>query len=271
MLYWSYSEKSGERIMKRIESLQNSLVKHWKKLSTTRKERDKFGEFLIEGFHLTEEALNKKEGIKGLIVREGTDIPDAWDIEGLTLYVVTAQIAKEIAETEHTQGIFAHCAQPEYDLSVQEQWQTLLLIDAVQDPGNVGTMIRTAAAAGIDAVVLGKGSADVYNPKTVRSAQGAHFQVPIVKGDLFDWVESLKRRSIPVYGTALYQSVPMYEAESKERFALIVGNEGSGVEPQLLEQTDQNLMVPLYGPAESLNVAVATGILLYSLVPKTGV
>jgi TrmH family RNA methyltransferase len=257
--------------MKRIESLQNSLVKYWKKLGTTRKERDKFAEFLIEGFHLTEEALNKKELIKGLIVREGTTIPDNWDIEGVPLYVVTAQIAKEIAETEHTQGIFAHCAQPEFDATQQEQWQTLLLVDAVQDPGNVGTMIRTAAAAGIDAVVLGKGSADAFNPKTVRSAQGAHFQVPIVKGDLFDWVGNLNSRGIPVYGTALHKSVPMYEAESQQQFALIVGNEGSGVEPQLLEQTTQNLMVPLYGPAESLNVAVATGILLYSLVSKTGV
>ncbi len=257
--------------MKRIESLQNSLVKHWKKLSTTRKERDKFSEFLVEGFHLTEEALKKKQLVKGLIVREGTDIPDNWEIDGVTLYVVTAQIAKELAETEHTQGIFAHCAQPQFEDSEQQQWKTLLLVDAVQDPGNIGTMIRTAAGAGIDAVVLGKGSADAFNPKTVRSAQGAHFQVPVVKGDLFDWVEQLKNRSVPVFGTALYKAVPMYEASRQEQFALLVGNEGSGVEPQLLEQTTQNLMVPLYGPAESLNVAVAAGILLYSLVEKNGV
>ncbi|MCM3611436.1 RNA methyltransferase [Planococcus sp. MERTA32b] len=254
--------------MKRIESLQNSLVKHWKKLTTTRKERDKFSEFLVEGFHLTEESLKKKDLVKGLIVREGVDIPEAWDIENVPLYSVTAAVAKEISETEHSQGIFAHCAQPEFTEEDQQNWTRLLLIDAVQDPGNIGTMIRTASAAGIDAVILGKGCADPFNPKTVRSAQGSHFQIPVVRGELGDWVPQLKNAGIPVFGTALQKAIPVHEAQTKEQFALIVGNEGSGVAPELLQQTEQNLMVPLYGGAESLNVAVATGILLYSLVPK---
>ncbi|WP_033543610.1 TrmH family RNA methyltransferase [Planococcus sp. CAU13] len=254
--------------MKRIESLQNSLVKHWKKLTTTRKERDKFSEFLVEGFHLTEESLKKKELVKGLIVREGVDIPDNWDIGGVPLYSVTAAVAKEISETEHSQGIFAHCAQPEFSTDEQANWTRLLLIDAVQDPGNIGTMIRTASAAGIDAVILGKGCADPFNPKTVRSAQGSHFQIPVVRGELTDWVPQLKSSNIPVFGTSLQRAVPVHEAKTQERFGLIVGNEGSGVSPELLQLTDQNLVVPLYGDAESLNVAVATGILLYSLVPK---
>ncbi|MDN7240292.1 RNA methyltransferase [Planococcus sp. N028] len=255
--------------MKRIESVQNSLVKHWKKLSTTRKERDKFSEFLVEGFHLTEEALKKKELIKSLIVREGVEIPAAWDIEDVPHYSVTAAVAKEISETEHTQGIFAHCAQPEFTEEDEQTWSTLLLIDAVQDPGNIGTIIRTAAASGIDAVILGKGSADPFNPKTVRSAQGSHFQIPVVKGDLQEWVASLKKRGIPVFGTALQNATPVHEVESQKQFALIVGNEGSGVDSLLLKETDQNLVVPLFGPAESLNVAVATGILLYGLVSKS--
>lgn len=254
--------------MKRIESVQNSLVKHWKKLGTTRKERDKFAEFLVEGFHLTEEALKKKELIKSLILREGVDIPADWEVDDVPQYSITAQVAKEISETEHSQGIFAHCAQPEFTEAEEQSWNKLLLIDAVQDPGNVGTMIRTASASGIDAVVLGKGSADPYNPKTVRSAQGANFQIPVVRGDLLEWVVALQKRSIPVYGTALHNATPVHEAESREQFALLVGNEGSGVDPILLQQADQNLVVPLYGKAESLNVAVATGILLYSLVPK---
>lgn len=254
--------------MKRIESTQNSLVKHWKKLVTTRKERDKFAEFLVEGFHLTEEAVKKKSLIKSLIVREGVDIPEEWDVSDVPQYSVTAQVAKEISETEHSQGIFAHCAQPEFTEEEQQTWTKLLLIDAVQDPGNIGTMIRTALASGMDAVVLGKGCADPYNPKTVRSAQGSNFQIPVVKGELVEWLPALKERSIPVYGTALLNATPVHEAESQEQFALLVGNEGSGVDPVLLQQTDQNLVVPLYGAAESLNVAVATGILLYSLVPK---
>lgn len=254
--------------MKRIESTQNSLVKHWKKLVTTRKERDKFTEFLVEGFHLTEEALKKKELIKSLIVREGVDIPPGWNVDDVPMYSVTAAVAKEISETEHSQGIFAHCAQPEFSEDDHQQWTKLLLIDAVQDPGNIGTMIRTASASGIDAVILGKGCADPFNPKTVRSAQGSHFQIPVVRGELEEWAAQLKKRTIPLFGTALINSTPVHEVESQEAFALIVGNEGSGVDPVLLQKTDRNLMVPLYGEAESLNVAVATGILLYSLVPK---
>jgi len=254
--------------MKRIESTQNSLVKHWKKLVTTRKERDKFTEFLVEGFHLTEEALKKKESIKSLIVREGVDIPAGWNVDDVPMYSVTAAVAKEISETEHSQGIFAHCAQPEFTKADQQQWSKLLLVDAVQDPGNIGTMIRTASASGIDAVVLGKGCADPFNPKTVRSAQGSHFQIPVVRGELEEWTAELNERNIPLFGTALINSTPVHEVESQEAFALIVGNEGSGVDPVLLQKTDRNLMVPLYGEAESLNVAVATGILLYSLVPK---
>lgn len=254
--------------MKRIESAQNSLVKHWKKLGNTRKERDKFNEFIVEGFHLAEEALKQKQLVKALIVREGTSIPDDWDIEGVVLYDVSQAVAKELAETEHTQGIFAHCEQPSYPEQQQESWTTALLIDAVQDPGNIGTMIRTAAAAGIDAVVLGKGSADAYNPKTVRSAQGAHFQIPVVKGEVYDWITNAKNKGIPVFGTALENAVPVHEAQEQEQFMLVVGNEGSGVSPEVLKASDQNLMVPLYGAAESLNVSVATGILLYSLVSK---
>jgi RNA methyltransferase, TrmH family len=255
--------------MKRIESVQNSLVKHWKKLVTTRKERDKFSEFLVEGFHLTEEALKKKELVKSLIVREGVEIPAEWDIATVPQYSVTAAVAKEISETEHSQGIFAHCAQPEFSDDEQQAWSTLLLIDAVQDPGNIGTMIRTASASGIDAVILGKGCADPFNPKTVRSAQGSHFQIPVVKGELPEWVARLKARGIPVFGTALLNATPVHEVASQEQFALIVGNEGSGVDSLLFKETDQNLVVPLYGPAESLNVAVATGILLYGLVSKS--
>ncbi|WP_088006605.1 TrmH family RNA methyltransferase [Indiicoccus explosivorum] len=254
--------------MKRIESPQNSLVKHWKKLVTTRKERDKFNEFLVEGFHLTEEALKEKHLVKGLIVRDGVDIPDGWDTEDLAVYEVSAQVAKEIAETDHPQGIFAHVKQPAHTEEEEKAWRKLLLIDAVQDPGNIGTMIRTAAAAGIDAVVLGKGCADAFNPKTVRSAQGSHFHLPVVKGDLHDWIGRAQAQNIPVYGSALQDATPFYEAQPADEFALVVGNEGSGVDKELLAQTDENLLVPVYGKAESLNVAIATGILLYGLVAK---
>ena len=254
--------------MKRIESIQNSLVKHWKKLVLTRKERDKSKEFLVEGFHLVEEALKQEEAILALIVREDVEIPKGWNTEGIHIVEVTNAVANEIAETEQSQGIFAHCRQPEYKEEMYSSWKKLLLIDFVQDPGNVGTMIRTADAAGIDAVILGKGTADPYSPKTVRSAQGSHFNIPIVRGDLIEWVEQLKSAGIRVLGTGLKNAVNYTEVEVQSEFALIVGNEGSGVSAELLSQTDKNVKIPLHGKAESLNVAVATGILLYTYSTK---
>ncbi len=250
--------------MKRIESPQNSLVKHWKKLVTTRKERDKTEEFLVEGFHLVEEALKKDGAILALIIRDGVEFPADWSTEGVHTVEVNNAVAKEISETEHSQGVYAHCRQPKHAEEDFISWKKLLMIDAVQDPGNVGTMIRTADAAGMDAVILGKGSADPYNPKTVRSAQGSHFNIPVVKGDLMEWTTTSKAAGIRVLGTGLQNAVNHSDIEPQTEFALILGNEGSGVNPELLALADATVKIPMYGKAESLNVAVATGILLYT-------
>src|SRR3954471_24780252 len=100
--------------MKRIESPQNALVKHWKKLVTTRKERDKSEEFLVEGFHLVEEALKKDSAILAVIIRDGVEIPAGWSTEGIHIVEVNSAVAKEISETEHSQGVYAHCRQPKH-------------------------------------------------------------------------------------------------------------------------------------------------------------
>ena len=181
---------------------------------------------------------------------------------------VNNAVAKEISETEHSQGVYAHCRQPQHAEGDYANWKKLLFVDAVQDPGNVGTMIRTADAAGMDAVILGKGSADPYNPKTVRSAQGSHFNIPVVRGELGEWVTKSNESGIKVIGTGLENAVNHSEIEPQTEFALIMGNEGSGVDPELLAAADATVKIPMYGKAESLNVAVATGILLYSYSKK---
>ncbi|GLC88349.1 TrmH family RNA methyltransferase [Lysinibacillus piscis] len=256
--------------MKRIESTQNALVKYWKKLATTRKERERSGEFIVEGFHLVEEALKQKESVKQLIVREGVDLPMLWPIDDIAIVEVTAAVTKEFAETETTQGVFAVCQQPALQEETMASWRKVLLIDAVQDPGNIGTMIRTADAAGLDAVILGKGCADSYNPKTLRSAQGSHFHIPVIRGELEDWIDDLQARGVPVFGTALDEEAVSYrDIQHAGTFAIMMGNEGSGIHPQLLALTDQNIMIPIIGQAESLNVAVATGIVLFSFVHQS--
>ena len=123
-------------------------------------------------------------------------------------------------------------------------------------------MIRTADAAGMDAVILGEGCADPYNPKVVRSTQGSLFHIPILKTRLEEFMNTI---SIPIYGTALEGGVPYQQVEPSDEFALLVGNEGQGVSKDLLSKTTKNLYIPIYGKSESLNVAIAAGILMYYL------
>ena len=248
--------------MRYIHSASNQQVKQWKKLST-KKERDKTGTYLVEGFHLVEEALISKQVVE-IIVSETTGMPPTWDYGDIDVTMVTKEIMDSLTDTETPQGIVAVCQQQRYS-SEQVIGNKFLLVDAVQDPGNLGTMIRTAEAAGIDAVVIGEGSVDIYNSKVLRSAQGSHFHLPIIRGKLLDWIEKCKQEQIPVYGTALENAKPYKEIESSGSFALIVGNEGSGVQKSFLSETTANLYIPIYGKSESLNVGIATGILLYYL------
>ena len=247
--------------MKHIESVNNPKVKQWKKL-LTKKERDKTGTFLVEGFHLVEEAIKQGEQVLEIIVSEKVGLPPRWDAGSTPVTTVTEEISDSLSETEAPQGIYAVCRLLEQDIANAE---TFLIIDAVQDPGNLGTMIRTADAAGIDVVIVGRGSVDIYNSKVLRSAQGSHFHLPLIRGDLHEWVDSLQEKNIPVYGTALEGAAAYTDISSSDSFALIVGNEGNGVSKDILSSTTANLYIPIYGKSESLNVAVATGILLYYL------
>ncbi|WP_040207710.1 TrmH family RNA methyltransferase [Neobacillus jeddahensis] len=251
--------------MKHIESINNPKVKQWRKL-LTKKERDKTESFIVEGFHLVEEAIKQGEQVVEIIVSEKVELPSRWDVSSTPVTLVTEEISKLLTETEAPQGIYAICRVPSKKIEdMAVEGRTFLLIDSVQDPGNLGTMIRTADAAGIDAVIIGRGSVDIYNSKVLRSAQGSHFHLPILRGDLHEWVDMLEDKNIPVYGTALEGASVYTDISGSESFALMVGNEGNGVAKDLLASTTANLYIPIYGKSESLNVAVATGILLYFL------
>lgn len=249
-------------MIKRIESSKNPKIKQWKKLQT-KKGREKSGLYIIEGEHLIEEALQSNIKIVDLIMSEQFVMPTNWETKDIEVTIVPKELLNEICNTETPQGIAAIC---EKNMSTKTDiYKKLLLIDAVQDPGNLGTMIRTADAAGIDAIIIGNGSVDIYNPKVIRATQGSIFHIPIIKGDLHEWMQTLKNQEIPIYGTSLQNGIDYKQIKPKEKFALLVGNEGSGVDKTLLTETTQNLYIPIYGKSESLNVAIATGILLYYL------
>lgn len=248
--------------MKRIQSDQNTTYKEWKKL-LQRKWRDKFKQFLIEGPHLLEEAL-KTDQVMAVIVEEGTTPPYDETRDRPPLFELSNDLFSELSGTETPQGIMAVIQLKKVELD----WTNgrFLLVDAVQDPGNLGTMIRTADAAGFNRVVLGKGTVDPYNSKTLRSAQGSHFHVTLIQEDLESVLSKLKAHNIPVLGTSLDgRSIAEFESPKAEHVALIMGNEGSGVSESILAQADSQVKIPMFGDAESLNVAVAAGVLMYWL------
>lgn len=249
-------------MIEELQSAKNPRVKEWKKL-LSKKGREQSGTYLIEGEHLVEEALEAGELAEVMIVNE-SQLSHAVEQSNVAMTKISPEISKMISATETPQGIFGICKKAD-KLDSVHGINRVLLLDGVQDPGNIGTMIRTADAAGMDAVIMGQGTGDLYNPKVIRSAQGSHFHLKIGFGDLSTWISQLKLEGISVYGSALENASPHTEVSPAEEFALIVGNEGAGIQPRILEETDANLYIPIYGKSESLNVAVAAGILMYHL------
>ncbi|KUP06798.1 RNA methyltransferase [Bacillus coahuilensis m2-6] len=242
-----------------IESPKNPRVKQWKKL-LTKKERTKTNTFMIEGFHLIEEALKVDGVVEELLVVEDITLPKSWDVN-VPMTLLKRGIEKELTDTEQPQGVFAICRQ--LNQNVELEGTAYLLLDGVQDPGNIGTMIRTADAAGFDGVIMGEGTVDPYNPKVLRSAQGSHFHLPIVNKNLVEVVQELHDNGFDVFGTSLQNGVDYRDVLFPAKFALIMGNEGNGMQETLLHATTKNLYIPIFGKSESLNVAVAAGVLMY--------
>ncbi|WP_368646026.1 TrmH family RNA methyltransferase [Alkalibacterium putridalgicola] len=252
--------------MERIESTQNKQVKEWRKL-LTRKGRKKQNRYLVEGLHLVEEAIKSDTEIDVLVIREDKvmDYAYLYEKSEIDAVEVTEEITSMLSDAVTEQGILAVVKSQESPEDIRGN-KPVLILDEVQDPGNLGTLIRTADAAGFEGVIIGKGSVDLFNPKALRSAQGSHFHLTIIHDDIETWIGMFKDRGIPVYGTALDErAVSFRSIEPQDRFALIVGNEGNGVNPKILEQTSENLYIPIKGQAESLNVAIAASILMFSL------
>ena len=253
--------------MDRILSNQNNRVKAWAKLAT-KKGRQENRTYLLDGWHLVEEAVKANAKFHAVMATEEqmqTHLPDV--PHGVPAFEISEEVAKHIAGTNTPQGIFAEISLPDktFDPSYVHDGAWLLL-DKIQDPGNVGTLVCTADAAGFKGVVFGEGTADAYSPKVVRAMQGSQFHLEVLTGDLVEWTDALTANNLSVYGSQLNESARSYrEIESSTQFALIVGNEGQGMSDELAAKTTANLYIPIQGQAESLNVAIAGGILMFSL------
>lgn len=240
-----------------ITSKANSVVKNAKKLHQKKYRKSAY---LIEGWHLFEEAVQAGVTIEKIFALESYK-------EQLAAFPQTVWVSEEIlldlADTQTPQGIVAVIQKEEVGLPDLHQGKYLFLED-VQDPGNVGTMIRTADAAGFTGVIVSDKSADIYSLKTLRSMQGSHFHLPIYRMPLTSFVEEAKKSDLPILATTLSRDSKDYrELSSLENFVLVMGNEGQGISSVMAESADQLVHIGMKGRAESLNVAVAAGILMF--------
>ena len=240
-----------------ITSKANSVVKNAKKLHQKKYRKSAY---LIEGWHLFEEAVQAGVRIEKIFALESyrnqlDDFPQ-------TIWV-SEEILLDLADTQTPQGIVAVIQKEEVGLPKLHQGKFLFLED-VQDPGNVGTMIRTADAAGFTGVIVSDKSADIYSLKTLRSMQGSHFHLPIYRMSLTSFVEEAKKSNLPILATTLSKESKDYrELSPLENVALVMGNEGQGISSVMAESADQLVHIGMKGRAESLNVAVAAGVLMF--------
>ena len=242
-----------------ITSKANSVVKKAKKLHQKKYRKSSY---LIEGWHLFEEAIQAGATIETIFAL----IEHAEKLETYPQTVfVSEEVLLDLADSQTPQGIVAIVKKEEEQVPDLASGKYLFLED-VQDPGNVGTMIRTADAAGFSGVIVSSKSADIYSLKTLRSMQGSHFHLPIYRMAADVFIEEAKKVALPILATTLSQNSKDYrELVRLENFALVMGNEGQGISPFMTEQANYLVHISMKGQAESLNVAIAAGILMFYL------
>lgn len=235
-----------------INSVSNKKIMLLKKLKS-KKYRYLEKLFLIEGEHLVLEAV-KKNKLKEIYILDGYD----FDINVNKNYV-TESVMKVISNLDTIPFVIGLCEIKEDKIKGDK----ILLLDGVQDPGNVGTIIRNAVAFNINTIILSDDSVDSYNDKVLRSAQGMNFNINIVITNLKDAILKLKNENYYIYGTDLLASNELSNINIQNKFGIILGNEGSGIKKEILELCDEKLYIKMNENCESLNVGVASGIILY--------
>ena len=246
-----------------ITSRQNPLMTHLRKLASSRPYRKKSGEYLCDGTKLLAEALKWGAEVKTAVFSEGVDIPPLPD--GVRAVRVSEELMRSVSPMETPQGALFTVALPEVQLPETLSGKHYLVLDGVQDPGNVGTILRTADAFDCDGVFLVNACADLYNPKTARATMGAIFRREAYTVTAEELFALLRKSGVPLYGTALRDdTVPLAEA-NLARAAVAIGSEGRGLSQQVLDECAKTLKIPMNPRCESLNAAIAATVVLWEM------
>lgn len=260
-----------------ISSQSNSIIKKVKKLHS-RSGRKKLGQYFIEGIRSVEQVLDNGAPVREVLFSSnvlefagGENLIRRLEEKAIPVIEVSREVFDSIADTGTPQYIMAILDIILYETENVISGANILvvIVDGIQDPGNLGAIIRTADAAGADGVILLKGTADLYNPKTVRSTMGSIFSIPVMHADdAASLVELLRRCGVKVVATGLEGSKYYFEADYTGSTAVVIGSEAHGVSKCLMERCDECVRIPMQGKAESLNAAVASAVVLYKAVEQ---
>ena len=285
--------------MQVISSKDNELIKHIKKLKN-KKYRDLNNEYIIEGIKIIEEAINEKANIKQIVIcddcEKTSNIPKdlMYEIAKQECVYVTSKIFESLTDVTNPQGILAIVEknsvkskikntnnvengeesktskikekEEQIENEIDYNQDIIVALDDIQDPGNLGTILRTVDSIGINQILVSKGTADSYNPKVVRSTMGAIFRVKIIEcEDLEKTLEEIKKHKFEIVVTSLQTKNSIYDIDYKKK-VIVIGNEANGVEKGIQKIADKKVKIPMFGKTESLNASVATGIILYEYV-----
>lgn len=257
--------------MQVISSKDNELIKHIKKLKD-KKYRDEKNEYVIEGVKLIEEAVQEKAKIKKIIVCEDTtrtyEIPTQvmLEIARYDCVYVTEKIFTSITQVTNPQGIMAIIERNSKNNIIDYTQDIIVALDNVQDPGNLGTILRTADSIGLKQIIVTKDTVDAFNSKVVRSTMGAIFRIEIIEVEELAYViKEMRKHHFKLMVTSLQTENSIYDIEFNKKI-IVIGNESNGVSKEIQEMADEKAKIPMLGKTESLNASVAAGIVMYEYV-----
>lgn len=242
-----------------ISSINNDIVREKVKLKA-KKYRDITNTYLIEGEHLVSEAINSGVIECVFILKDYSyEIPS-----DIVKYEVSYEILKRLSDNVSTPKIIGVCKKQESD----KIGNRVLLLDRLQDPGNLGTIIRSAVAFNFDTIILSEESVDLYNSKVIRSTQGMMFKINIIRRNITNVIDKLKKDNYLILGTDVINGVEVSSVNIKDKYALVIGNEGQGISDEVKDLCDKMLYINMNSNCESLNASVAASILMYELGGK---
>lgn len=257
--------------MQIISSKDNEIVKQIKKLKD-KKYRDIENAYIVEGIKLVKEALQENANIKQIVLCDDCEKVEniskelMYEIAKHNCIYVTNKIFKYISEVQAPQGILAVIEKNNANGEIDYNEDIIVALDDIQDPGNLGTILRTVDSIGLKQILVSKGTADSYNPKVVRSTMGAIFRVKIIECEnLEQTLKEIKKHKFKIVVSSLQTDNSVYDIKYNKK-VVVIGNEANGVEKSIQEVSDEKIKIPMLGKTESLNASVATGIILYEYV-----